>query len=66
MDFTIGDKRGNGIRMGEGEFVYAHLPNDVREYLGTIRIDDDGTPYLNYELGIFSSLPFPVRRTENA
>lgn len=50
MDFTIGDKRGNGIRMGEGEFVYAHLPNDVREYLGTIRIDDDGTPYLNYEL----------------
>ena len=45
--FTVGDGR-NGVRMGEGEKVYALADDGSKFYLGIIRIDG-GMPYLNYE-----------------
>lgn len=46
--FGIGDGH-NGVRMGEGEKVYARYDNGEKVYLGTIRVDG-GMPYLNYEM----------------
>lgn len=48
---TIGDGS-NGIRMYEGETVYAVNPKDNRKtVLGILRFTESGTPYL-------SDLPF--------